>query len=135
MQKIDHIPSGQGVVDTANFTPKTCGPHFIYIRAVPLGSQPRATTLMTGFNVTVDPLPQVQGLAHYVQAIAIPVGLKQQLLTMLQESQQSYQQGNAALGNVRLEQFKIAVDINRNQIPDHDEEAIRAELLDLQRCQ
>jgi hypothetical protein len=90
---------------------------------------------MTGFNVTVDPLPQVQGLAHYVQAIAIPVGLKQQLLTMLQESQQSYQQGNAALGNVRLEQFKIAVDINRNQIPDHDEEAIRAELLDLQRCQ
>lgn len=134
MQKIDHIPSGQGVVDTANFTPKTCGPHFIYVQAVPLGSQARTTTLMTGFNVTVDPLPQVQGLARYVQAMSISAGLKQQLLTFLQESERAYQQGNAALGNVRLEQFKIAVDINRRQIPDSNEEAIRAELLDLQRC-
>jgi hypothetical protein len=89
---------------------------------------------MTGFNVTVDPLPQVQGLIRYVQAMAIPVGLKQQLLNSLQESQEAYEQGKAALGNVRLEQFKIAVDINRNQIPDRDEEAIQSEILDLQRC-
>jgi hypothetical protein len=134
VQKIDHISSGQGIVDTANFTPKTCGPHWIYVRAIPLDAQVRTVTQITGVNVTVDPLPQVQGLARYVHAMVIPVSLKQQLLGLLLESLQAYQKEHTALGNVRLEQFKIAVQINRNQIPDNDESAIKAELQDLQNC-
>ncbi|HEY2040604.1 MAG TPA: hypothetical protein VGG95_13110 [Edaphobacter sp.] len=134
VQKIDHISSGRGIVDTASFTPKTCGPHWIYVRAIPLDAQVRTVTQMTGFNVTVDPVPQVQGLIRYVRAAPIEVGLMQQLLSSLQESLQAYQKGNTALGNVRLEQFKIAVQINRNQIPDNDRSAIQAELQDLQNC-
>jgi hypothetical protein len=36
IQKIGRIPSGNGYIDKASFTPKTCGPHRIFARAVPL---------------------------------------------------------------------------------------------------
>jgi hypothetical protein len=35
---------------------------------------------------------------------------------------------------VKLETFKIAVQINRNQIPDDAQAAIKAEIQDLQSC-
>jgi hypothetical protein len=133
-QKIDAISSGHGVVDTANFTPKTCGPHWIYVRAVPLDGRVKASSLVTSVNVTVDPVPPVEGLIRYVQSTTLPIGLKQQLLDSLMASREAYRGGNQALGNVRLEMFKIAVQINRNQIPDDAETAIKAEIRDLQSC-
>ena len=64
----------------------------------------------------------------------VPLGLKQQLLNSLMAAREAYQTGNQALGNVKLEMFKIAVLINRNQIPDDAESAIKAEVQDLQSC-
>jgi hypothetical protein len=64
----------------------------------------------------------------------LPIGLKQQLLDSLMASREAYRGGNQALGNVRLEMFKIAVQISRNQIPDDAEAAIKAEIRDLQSC-
>jgi hypothetical protein len=61
IQKIDSIPSG--VVDTASFTPKTCGPHWIYLRAVPWDGRVKRASLVTSVNVTVDPMPLVDGAA------------------------------------------------------------------------
>jgi hypothetical protein len=133
-QKIDSISSGQGVVDTASFTPQTCGPHWIYLRAVPLDGRVKAASLAASVNVTVDPVPSVEGLLRYVQATALPIGLKQQLLNSLTAARDAYQAENQALGNVKLEMFKIAVQINRNQIPDDAEAAIKAEVQDLQSC-
>ena len=49
-------------------------------------------------------------------------------------AREAYQAGNQALGNVKLEVFKIAVQINRKQIPNDAEAAIKAEVQDMQSC-
>ncbi len=75
IQKVDRIPFKDGVVDTASFTPKTCGPHWIYVQAVPLDRGVRGMTMTTNVRVTVDPLPQVEGLIKYVSEMNVSPGV------------------------------------------------------------
>lgn len=134
MQSINSIPSGNGFTDTASFTPKNCGPHWIYVRAVPVDGSIRPTTMMKGINVTIDPLSETESLVSFVQAMTAPVSLKQKLLNPLLAAKDAYQSGRLIPGNIQLEAFKIAVQISREEIPQQTLIALQDELKDIQGC-
>jgi hypothetical protein len=134
IQKIGRIPSGNGYTDKASFTPKTCGPHWIFVRAVPLDGSILEARNLTGIRVTIDPLPEVESLIIYVQGMAAPTGVKQQLLAPLQAARNAYQTGQPILGNIQLDTFRITVQINRAQIPSNALTALIAEFNDIQDC-
>jgi hypothetical protein len=66
--------------------------------------------------------------------MAAPVGVKQQLLTPLQVARSAYENGQTILGNVHLGAFKIAVQINRAQIPADALKALKDEINDIEDC-
>ncbi len=79
-QRVGQIPSGKGYTDKANFTPKTCGVHQIFVQAIPLNGSISTARSSASVRVTIDPLPETESLISYVQAMTAPVVVKQQLL-------------------------------------------------------
>jgi hypothetical protein len=134
LQRITSIPSGTGFIDTARFTPKTCGPHRIYVRAVPADGTIREATMMKTINVTIDPLSETENLIAYVQKMTVSSGVKRLLLNRLLAAKEAYQDGRFILGNIQLETFKIAVQVSRREIPEQNLTALQAEFKDIQDC-
>ena len=104
------------------------------MRAVPLDGSILEARNLTGIRVTIDPLPEVESLIIYVQGMAAPTGVKQQLLAPLQAARNAYQTGQPILGNIQLDTFRITVQINRAQIPSNALTALIAEFNDIQDC-
>ena len=133
-QRLSQIPSGRGYTDKANFTPKTCGVHQIFVQAVPLNGAISTARSLGSVRVTIDPLSETESLISYVQAMTAPVVVKQQLLNPLMAARDAYRNGRIVLGGIYLEGFKIAVQINRAQLPPDALTALKAEMKDVQDC-
>jgi hypothetical protein len=124
----------KGYTDKASFIPKICGSHQIFVQAVPLNGSISTARTPGSVRVTIYPLPEAESLIAYVQAMAAPVGVKQQLLTPLQVARSAYENVQTILGNVHLGAFKIAVQINRAQIPADALKALKDEINDIEDC-
>jgi hypothetical protein len=133
-QRLSQIPSGKGYTDKANFTPKTCGVHQIFVQAVPLNGAISTARSLGSVRVTIDPLTETESLISYVQAMAAPVFVKQQLLDPLAAARDAYRNGRIVLGSIYLEGFKIAVQINRTHLPPDALTALKSEMNDVQDC-
>jgi hypothetical protein len=106
-QSIDRVPSG-GVVDTARFTPSTCGLHRIFVRSIPQdGSAPIATSETT-VEVTITLSQAVQStsdLIAYLLNLHGPSQLQWVLDSYLVNARTDFEQHRYAQGQFSLQQF------------------------------
>jgi hypothetical protein len=109
MQSIDRVPGGRTYVDTASFTPSTCGVHHIYVRSIPQDGAVKQTTAEQDVNVTLDAALSVYDLMVYVGKLQQPLELRSRLLDYLIEARRAFAQGNNAEGLAQLLSFRDAI--------------------------
>jgi hypothetical protein len=106
-QSIDRVPSS-GMVDTARFTPDTCGVHRIFVRSIPQDGSAPIAAAETKVDVTIDTAQAVQSvddLTAYLQKLSAPVELKRDLIYDLANARRDFKENRNGQGRRDLKEF------------------------------
>jgi hypothetical protein len=135
-QSIDRVPS-EGLVDTARFTPGTCGAHPIFVRSIPQDGSAPVASAATTINVTMSTaqiLQSLQDLISYLQNLSIPVELRRDLTHPLENAVRDFEQHRDEQGRIDLNQFQVEVQRNLNSFEKTSADAMQEQAEDIFGC-
>ncbi len=135
-QSIDRVPFS-GLVDTARFTPRTCGVHRIFVRSIPQDGSAPIATAETTIDVTIDTAEAAQSvkdLMAYLLKLHIPFALEFDLNNSLAQAKHNFEQQQNGEGRLNLEQFMDAVRIHSDEIGNSATDAMEEEAEDVLGC-
>ena len=131
-QSIDRVPSGDGFIDTARYTPSSCGVHTLYVRSIPLDGSVKAITSHTQLKVGVDAVSAVEELLLYVGKSRLRPEEREDLIFLLQRARTDFEAGNTQQGLRKIKEFRDA--ICQRGISASAAAAIRQAVEDLEGC-
>lgn len=135
-QSIDRVPSS-GLVDTARFTPRTCGAHRIFVRSIPQDGSAPVAVAATTIDVTMSTaqvLQSIEDLIAYLQKLDIPVELQRDLTRPLEDAIRDFQDHRDEQGRIELNQFEVEVQRNLNAFDKTTASAVQEQAEDILGC-
>jgi hypothetical protein len=135
-QIIDRVPSS-GLMDTARFTPSTCGVHNIFVRSIPQDGSAPIATAEKKIDVTVSDAQAAQSvkdLSAYLLKLRISNEVECDLNQYLVRARDDFKEHRNDEGRRNLERFKEEVDKHRETIGKTGAEAMIEEAEDILGC-
>jgi hypothetical protein len=132
IQAIDRIPGGKTFVDTARFTPSTCGVHRIFVRTIPQDGSVKQTTAEQDIHVTLDAALSVYDLEVYVNKLTLPFDVRRHLIDVLSQARRSFAEGRNGEGLALLRCFQD--EIRQRGFPPVALSRIHAHIEDIRGC-
>ncbi|AXC10251.1 hypothetical protein ACPOL_0894 [Acidisarcina polymorpha] len=135
-QNIDRVAS-DGLLDTARFTPKTCGVHRIFVRSVPQDGSALAASAETTIDVRIDAAQAIQSvddLSAYLLKQHVSEELRCDLNRYLADARQDFKNHRDGKGRRDLDRFKEELHKHGNAFEKTVAEAMREQAEDILGC-
>lgn len=134
VQHISRVPLVTGYMDTASYTPKTCGPHTIVVESIPLDGSASKATARKKIDVTSDPVIAIDALIRYVESPGYPPRFRNAMLSQVKVARRSFTKEQTLAGTIQMDVLLRLVQGGAFFVPPDVRQAIADQIRDLLGC-
>jgi hypothetical protein len=117
----------------ANYRPKTCGPHDIFVVADPGSGQEPATGTAT-VNVSIDAVAEVEAIGALLAPVDLPHKAEKKIAKTLERARHAFERGKVRRGSERLEDLERQVRWLGSDLPAPVADAVEARVEAVASC-